>query len=75
MKQFIEKQREYEGTTLPHAQTLRREEMDREQLTLRMPEQLKKALHREAQEKGISLNTLIIQILSREANHGKLHSP
>ena len=40
--------------------------MEREQLTLRIPEELKEALQKEAQEKGISLNALIIQLLQRE---------
>lgn len=42
--------------------------MEREQLTLRIPEELKEALHKEAQEKGISLNALIIQLLQREVH-------
>ena len=42
--------------------------MEREQLTLRIPEELKEALQKEAQEKGISLNALIIQLLQREVH-------
>ena len=40
--------------------------MEREQLTLRIPEELKEALHKEAQEKGISLNALINVIIARK---------
>lgn len=48
--------------------------MKREQVTLRIPEELKEALHREAQEKGLSFNGLVIQILQREAVREKLRS-
>lgn len=48
--------------------------MKREQVTLRIPEELKEALHREAQEKGMSFNGLVIQILQREAVREKLRS-
>lgn len=42
--------------------------MDREQLTLRIPSELKEALQKEALEKGLSLNALIIQLLRKEEN-------
>ena len=42
--------------------------MDREQLTLRIPLELKEALQKEALEKGLSLNALIIQLLQKEEN-------
>ena len=48
--------------------------MKREQVTLRIPEELKEALHREAQEKGMSFNGLVIQILQREVGREKLRS-
>lgn len=48
--------------------------MKREQVTLRIPEELKEALHREAQEKGLSFNGLVIQILQREVVREKLRS-
>lgn len=48
--------------------------MKREQVTLRIPEELKEALHREAQEKGLSFNGLVIQILQREAGRERLRS-
>lgn len=48
--------------------------MEREQLTLRLPEELKEALQKEAQEKGISLNSLIIALLRSGADHEKLRS-
>lgn len=48
--------------------------MKREQVTLRIPEELKEALHREAQEKGLSFNGLVIQILQREVAREKLRS-
>ena len=39
--------------------------MDREQLTLRIPEELKEALQKEALEKGLSLNALISLIVAQ----------
>lgn len=42
---------------------------DREQTTIRLPTELKEKLQREADQKGISFNALILMILSEEQSH------
>lgn len=41
---------------------------EREQTTIRLPPELKEQLQREADQKGISLNALLLMILSEERN-------
>lgn len=53
------------------------EEMNREQITLRVPPELKEALQEEAQRKGISFNSLVCLILRErieEFHRGKPQS-
>lgn len=42
--------------------------MEREQTTIRLPASLKEQIQQEADRRGISLNALIIMILSEERN-------
>ena len=52
-------------------------EMNREQMTLRVPPELKEALQEEAQRKGISFNSLVCLILRErieEFHRGKPQS-
>lgn len=48
--------------------------MEREQTTIRLPAGLKEKLQQEAQERGVSWNSLVLKILNAEKNHQeKLH--
>ncbi len=48
---------------------MKKEKSEREQTTIRLPAELKEALRREADRRGIGLNALVLMILNEEQNH------